>query len=423
MRKLLFRLILLAVLAAPVVFVLAAFEPAPALPESAALSPRQAAESKALVKRVRAAAGGAEGERGSGVVTVSRREIDGLLATAARAAPGLRGRSEVRPDGVAVMVSAPAPGLPHLGWINLRAEVASSEAGLELRSLRLGRMALPAAPTLAALRLTADAVTVDDLGTLLIGSVQSVETRGDRVTVRLDPGGAGDRSLFARLTEGVRGVIGMSDGAAVQRRYDEMAAAARAGRLPARGSVAPWIAYAAEGAAEAPDGEREAVLLALAAHCGDRQAVEAIVGAFEAPEGTSACAHLTLAGRIDLRRHFTLSAGLQAAGGASVSFGMGEVKELVDASGGGSGYSFDDIAADRSGIRWAEAVLEADAERLAAITRLTTEEATFMPEVADLPSFMQEAEFRARYGAPDSDRYRTQLAEIDSRIAGLALHR
>ncbi|MGM0585685.1 MAG: hypothetical protein ACQEUZ_13655 [Pseudomonadota bacterium] len=422
MRKLLFWLILLAILVGPVAFVLAAFEPEPALPRSAALSPQQAQQSKALVKRIRAALGGAEPDRATGEITASRREIDGLIAAGARVVSGLRGQSEIRPDGLGVTVSAQAPGLPQLGWINLRAEAAASDQGLELRALRLGRMDLPPGLGLAALRLGADALLQGQPGTLLVHSVRAVEPQGERVTLRLDPSGADGESLFDSVVASVRNAAGMSDGATVREHYEAMAQAAREGRLPDRGSVAPWLAFAAERAAEGP-GERAAALLALAAHCGDRSAVGTAVGGFDAPQGQSACAGLTLAGRRDLRKHFILSAGFQAAGGSAVSFGMGEVKELVDASGGGSGFSFDDIAADRAGIRWAEAIADADPEALAEIARKSGEETVLMPAIDDLPSFMQEAEFRDRYGRVDSPRYKAQLAEIDARIDALPLYR
>jgi hypothetical protein len=46
-----------------------------------------------------------------------------------------------------------------------------------------------------------------------------------------------------------------------------------------------------------------------------------------------------------------------------------------------------------------------------------------MPSIRGLPSFMQRAEFRARYGEPDSPRYRAQIEEIDARIDALPLYR
>ena len=45
-----------------------------------------------------------------------------------------------------------------------------------------------------------------------------------------------------------------------------------------------------------------------------------------------------------------------------------------------------------------------------------------MPAIADLPSFMQEAAFRDRFGKVDSPAYVAQIEAIDRRIDGLPLH-
>ena len=164
-----------------------------------------------------------------------------------------------------------------------------------------------------------------------------------------------------------------------------------------------------------------AALLALAAHCGDRAAMETVAGAM-APEGAPAslCGGTTLGGRDDLRKHFTLSAAFAAVGGSSVSWGLGEVKELVDAGrAGGSGFSFDDVAADRAGIAFAEQALGAGPRGLAWMLSVMEAEGAAMPSIAGLPSFMSEAEFAAAYGDVEDPRYDALIEESDGRIAAL----
>jgi hypothetical protein len=46
-----------------------------------------------------------------------------------------------------------------------------------------------------------------------------------------------------------------------------------------------------------------------------------------------------------------------------------------------------------------------------------------MPATADLPEFMQEAEFKRRFGGIDGAEYKKMMAEIDRRIAALPLYR
>ena len=53
MRKLLIYVILFAIILSPIAFVAASFQPQPNLPQTAALSPSQAAKSKALLQRMR----------------------------------------------------------------------------------------------------------------------------------------------------------------------------------------------------------------------------------------------------------------------------------------------------------------------------------------------------------------------------------
>lgn len=59
---------------------------------------------------------------------------------------------------------------------------------------------------------------------------------------------------------------------------------------------------------------------------------------------------VTLAGRSDLPQHFTISAVLAATAGSPLSDVVGLYKELDDAR-HGSGFSFNDLAADRAGTR------------------------------------------------------------------------
>jgi hypothetical protein len=46
-----------------------------------------------------------------------------------------------------------------------------------------------------------------------------------------------------------------------------------------------------------------------------------------------------------------------------------------------------------------------------------------MPDVADLPEFMPETEFKRRYGGVDGPGYRRMMAEIEARVASRPLLR
>jgi hypothetical protein len=151
--------------------------------------------------------------------------------------------------------------------------------------------------------------------------------------------------------------------------------------------------------------------------------VQTITGPIDENRTGAACGGTTLAGRRDLRQHFTLSAALAALGSGDVSFGIGEAKELLDAGrAGGSGYSFDDLAFDRAGIRLFETAVAVAPDGLSALADRITGEAAIAPRIDGLPSGMTEAEFRARFDGVDSPVYGAMLAEIDARIDHLAAH-
>lgn len=425
MFRLLFWMIVLVVVIGPIAFVIAAFEPAPELPPSAALRQDQARQSKALIKRAREVAGG-EGARS---LSATSAELDGLIASAARVAPSLRGVTQISSDGMTVALSAQPPLLDALGWINFRAEIAPSETGLDVQALRLGRMALPPSVTLKVLQWVGDLVSDVPMGTLLFSSIEGVRTTPGTVTVAVNAGAGGEGSLLSRVMDGVRDAAGISDSADIARHYDAIAAAAASGALPARGELDAWLAFAVNSARQAAGddpgaAERElrAAVSALAAICATRGAIETVTGGFDSAEAGARCKDVSLLGRSDLRKHFLLSAAFQMAGGSAVSFGAGEVKELVDGSGGGSGYSFDDVAADRAGIRWAEAAAEAAPDGLAALAEASASARNWMPSIEGLPSFMQMSEFEAKFGEVDSPAYKAQIEAIDRRIDALPLH-
>lgn len=133
---------------------------------------------------------------------------------------------------------------------------------------------------------------------------------------------------------------------------------------------------------------------------------------------------VTLAGRTDFPQHFTISAALAASAGSPLSDAVGLYKE-VDDSRRGSGFSFNDIAADRAGTRFGEMATAraSDIQRLYRTAEGGLRESDLVPDVRDLPEFMTEAEFKRRFGGVGQPAYVKMLAEIERRIAGLPLYR
>jgi len=102
---------------------------------------------------------------------------------------------------------------------------------------------------------------------------------------------------------------------------------------------------------------------------------------------------------------------------------VGLYKEIAD-SRGGNGFSFNDIAADRAGVRFGEsAAKSATAKKLQTDVGAGIIESDLMPATADLPEFMPETEFKRRFGGIDGSGYKKIMAEIEQRVAVLPLYR
>lgn len=131
-----------------------------------------------------------------------------------------------------------------------------------------------------------------------------------------------------------------------------------------------------------------------------------------------------LGGRADFAQHFGLSAFISVMGGEGVSNLAGLYKELRDER-DGSGFSFNDLAADKAGSRLGEVATRSpeDARRIQARLAGMTDERLFFPRVSDLPEFMNSAQFERRFGGVGQPAYVNQVREIEARIGRLPLYR
>lgn len=130
-----------------------------------------------------------------------------------------------------------------------------------------------------------------------------------------------------------------------------------------------------------------------------------------------------LNGRDDFSKHYLVSAMLAAYAGTPLADAAGLYKEIQD-SRGGSGFSFNDIAADRAGTLMGERATrtESRAEKIQQVMA-AAKDSDIMPVTADLPEFIPEAEFKRRFGGTDGTRYRKLMKEIENRVAALPINR
>lgn len=219
---------------------------------------------------------------------------------------------------------------------------------------------------------------------------------------------------------------------------DERVASAVAAQFEALRAIAPGLARApdrlgaalraafalaadrsASGTAVA---ENQAALIAVATVLGHEQ-IAALAGVALPPAWETLRDRLTpveLRGRPDWARHFLVGAALAPLSHSAMSDAVGRLKEDLDAV-EGSGFSFSDLLADRAGARFGTLATGSESEALALQAHLARgwAESDFMPEAADLPEGLTDAELAARYGGVDDPRQRVVLALLERRLAAL----
>ncbi|MBM3488280.1 MAG: hypothetical protein FJX67_16870 [Alphaproteobacteria bacterium] len=419
--KLVFALLVLAVIGAPIALVVYGLDDRPITAKTGDLAFDDVRRGKELLQRADPRQMPADRVT---TVRATDAEINAALSTALaafwRASAGVAaGR-----NGVALSSSIELPGkVTMLGrYLNLHAVVRPSSSGLDIAQASIGRIELPPFLVKAALGFALDRALGTGEGDRVLASVTSVAVEGNRIAVGFRP----PANLVADATRAAQRLLAVAEPAAVRAQLRRIQETAKTRGGPQSVSFAAFLAPAMKLAAERggdPVAENRAALIALAIAFGDAR-FERLVGEVRASElGLPDLNHVRLEGRRDWVQHFTVSAGLVVAGGAGVANVIGEAKEVKDAD-GPSGFSFTDIGADRAGVRFAEAALASpEAARRVQAALAAAREADFFPRVGDLPEGLSEAEFKLRYADMTSAAYQAHIREIDRRLAAIALYR
>ncbi|WP_145385935.1 hypothetical protein [Stieleria neptunia] len=143
------------------------------------------------------------------------------------------------------------------------------------------------------------------------------------------------------------------------------------------------------------------------------------------PEVRSTFRRLTLHDRRDWLHHFMVSASMRVLSSRLASHDVGLLKEEIDASGDGSGFSFADLLADRAGVVFAEHATDSEVEARAMQRRLSTRVtiSDFVPDPSDLPEGLTDDDLMDRYGGVGGGGYRRLINDIDRRIDDCAGYR
>ena len=395
-----------------------AFQDAPLLAPGAAVSVADIEQARRILERNDPR----KGKRGAlRHLNLSQADLDLLCREASKRLRGASVRVVLQDAGATLQASSRFDRSPFGTWLNIDAQLREATGLPRFESLRVGRLPVPGWLADLALERAIVHLNTSAEGQLAADMVQSVRLNPTQLQVVYQ----WRDDLAAR----VRSALVPPADAQRLRAYSDRLAAVVA-RTPAAQGVslarlmAPLFELARErsaGGAPSADAAREnrAAIIALAFYANGRGLVALTPAARDWP--VPAPRTVTLAGRDDFPKHFLISAALAAEAGGALADAIGVYKE-VDDSRGGSGFSFNDIAADRAGTRFGELAVRSPAKLQAALAAGAVE-ADFMPDVRDLPEFMPEAEFKRRFGGIGAPAYAKMMAEIEARVAARPLYR
>jgi len=401
------RMVRRAMLAMVAILIAAVFDLSPRVAEARAPAAVQAERTRDLARTLR---DGLRSGNGTTSITVSRDELAGAASLASWIGSYGRFDSAIR-DGELVLRGSRAIGPI---WLNVDANVRESVRGFPGVALTIGD--LPLGTTLSRAVLEAGRMVLRLRGAAVPPLDSLVRT------VRIEPGAVSARVYFPLRSGLADQLTGVSDrpvdAALTARIFCKLVAADRLQPTDALPIVVRRAFHPIR--SDLPEIERHrAAFVAVALYTVGPGAGRLAGNAWDRAANCAAPhAPPLLGGRADLAKHWALSAALSAAFGDDVSKAMGEFKELADSRPAGSGFSFVDLAADRSGLAAARGALDPSASGTTISRLRVASEADLLPlHALALSEGLTEAEFVGRYGAIDSAEFARAKDRIDAILA------
>jgi hypothetical protein len=357
-------------------------------------------------------------------LSLTERDLNLLLKYTSPHSLNTSSRIDLQVDGMKVRVTVKLPGSPLGEYLNFTAEVSGADAGIHIKRLTLGRLALPGWLLDPVMRLVHwIMLSRFDEYRAVTGAVSSYTFQDNRLVVvyQLDP------ELLGQLHQSGKGYLFPAEDSHRMRAYDRELSRIADQNASSRISLAkvlpPLFQLAAARSAVngEPQAENRALLMTLTMHALGRD-ISRFVDAPDEPH--KQWLHLKVLGRHDLVQHYLVSAALTVSAGSGLAGAMGVFKELDD-SRGGSGFSFADLLADRAGIRLAGMATGTEFQARLLQQRMSgpLSETDFMPGITDLPEGIMELEFKQRYRDLDSKQYRMVEDEIERRLSRCTIYR
>ena len=369
-------------------------------------------------------------------LSISGQDIESVIAFAVRSIPSARADAQINLLGLTARLTITMPANPLGRYMNLGFSIPPSEKGLALKYITLGDTVIPVQFLAPAAGWVFDFLLGEGSGETFASLVRKVRFSGDKMFLTMAPGqtSSGEISakldgIFDRIKENKQ--LRITDPEIVQVYFNQLRETANTlhgGYVSLTKYLRPIFEMAASRSASAGARavtENQAAIMALAIYFGDTRMQELVDSSHEKyfPRGRLGSFNVTVKGRHDLVQHYLTSAGLQLAAGVGIANAIGEFKEIADTLQGGSGFSFSDIAGDKTGVMLAVQASDAsNALRLQSALANIMQEDEYFPDITGLPDNMTQNEFERRYGNVESQTYKDLLAEIDRRIALLPVY-
>jgi uncharacterized protein YfiM (DUF2279 family) len=403
----LLALLLLALLALAL-----AVEDRPRVPQRDEVSPADVDRAVALVRQHDPRASPPGRAR---VLSLTERDLDLLARYAARRWLGAAAQARLQPQRLLLQASLAAL---WSRWINVELVLRQADGAPRIERLQVGRLPLPVALALPALRASAARRALPPDAWLAAQWIEraSFDNGALVLSYRIDP------DTLPRLRAALVDAAQQQRLRAYQERLARLThdAPRRDASLAALLGALIELAAARSAAGGDAAAENRAALTTLAFFANQQPLARWLPAAHGWPQPLALVVNLRQ--RHDTAQHFLISAVIAAEAGTPLADAVGLWKELADARRGGSGFSFNDLAADRAGTRFGELAVR-DATRLQRRVAAGVRDADLLPEVADLPENLPEQEFVGRYGGVGGAGYERMRSVIESRIDALPWYR
>jgi uncharacterized protein YfiM (DUF2279 family)/signal transduction histidine kinase len=351
-------------------------------------------------------------------ISVRENDLDHAANYLARQYAAGGARVELKRGAAHVNASLRVPTLPIGIYLNVDARLSESGSLARIDSLRVGQIPIPGWMAQWMMpRLLALLVEEEDLRSLR-RLIKKLSIHDGRVALTYE----WQADLPDKLRTALLPVEDQERLRVYQQRLTEVSRSLQALNVSLTELLGPLLSLADERSNGANNvAENRAIILLLALYANGQDLTSIVSSAKNWPRPQKH--EVLLNNRADLAKHFIVSSALAAKAGGPLSDAVGLYKELADAR-EGSGFSFNDIAADRAGTSFGEYAANADsARKLQRRARSGFGENDLMPATQDLPEFMPEQEFIRRFGGVDAPAYNKMMAEIERRIAALPLYR